>query len=126
MKKPEPYGQELIMDLHDCDVRKFTRELLTDYFEQICHLIHMERCELHFWDDEGVPKHECQTDPKTKGISAVQFILTSSIVIHTLEIRRSAYVNIFSCKHFDTEAATVFTSHWFKAESCNATTIRRT
>ncbi len=61
----------------------------------------MECCDLYFWDDLGVPNEDQQTDPKTKGTSAVQFILTSTIVIHTLDLMKSAYINIFSCKKFD-------------------------
>lgn len=124
MKQPEPYGQELIMDLHECDVR-FSRGLISGYFEELCELIDMQPCDLHFWDDTEVPDAECQTDPKTKGISAVQFILTSSIVIHTLEIPKSAYVNIFSCKPFNSDAAASFTREWFGAKSCERMTIPR-
>ena len=58
----------------------------------------MEKCEVHFWDDVGVPLEEQQTLPNTKGTSAVCFILTSTIVVHTLDLLRAVYVNIFSCK----------------------------
>ena len=73
----------------------------------------MERCDLHFWDDVGVPAAEQQTNPKTKGTSAVQFILTSTIVIHTLDLMKAAYINIFSCEDFDTDEAARFTAEWF-------------
>ena len=109
------YGQELILDLKSCDVSTFTRDSIEQYFVELCELIDMERCEMHFWDDEGVPEAEWQTDPKTKGISAIQFILTSSIVIHTLELREEAFVNIFSCKEFDSSPAHYFTVRWFRA-----------
>ena len=85
----------------------------------------MERCDLHFWDDVGVPEHERQTDPKTRGTSAVQFILTSTIVIHTLDLMKSAYVNIFSCKKFDTDDAARFTARWFGSPDWQATVVTR-
>ncbi len=97
-KTKKSYGVELILDLHGCDVTTFNRESLDNYFETICKAIDMQRCELHFWDDVGVPPEEQQTSPHTKGTSAVQFILTSTIVIHTLELLKAAYINIFSCK----------------------------
>ena len=100
-----PYGYELIMDLHGCSASTFTRQSLTEYFANLCDAINMEQCELYFWDDEGVPPEEQQTSPHTKGVSAVQFILTSTIVIHTLELLEAAYVNIFSCKAFDRDFA---------------------
>lgn len=85
----------------------------------------MEPCDLHFWDDIGVSEEEQQTDPKTKGTSAVQFILTSSIVIHTLDLMKAVYINIFSCEKFDSDAATRFTVSWFKAQTWSANLVIR-
>ena len=48
---------------------------------QCCRIMGVTQCDLHFWDDVGVPESEQQTSPQTKGTSAVQFIITSSIVI---------------------------------------------
>ncbi len=97
-KQNSPYGLELIMDLHGSDVSTFNRKSLDGYFEKLCKAIDMKKCEIYFWDDVGVPSDEQQTSPHTKGTSAVQFILTSTIVIHTLELLEAAYINIFSCK----------------------------
>jgi len=119
------YGYELILDLHGCNVATFSRSSLKSYFSKLCKAIDMQQCELYFWDDEGVPPEEQQTSPHTKGVSAVQFLLTSSIVIHTLELLEAAYVNIFSCKAFDRNVAERLTKEWFKAEECRATFIER-
>lgn len=120
-----PYGCELILDLHGCDARLFTRAAIEQFCEELCVLIDMERCDLHFWDDLGVPKDEQQTDPKTKGTSAVQFILTSTIVIHTLDLMRAAYVNIFSCKDFNTDQAAEFTADWFGSTDWTSNVVVR-
>jgi S-adenosylmethionine/arginine decarboxylase-like enzyme len=85
----------------------------------------MERCDLHFWDDVDVDPHEQQTDPKTKGTSAVQFILTSTIVIHTLDLLAATYVNIFSCKEFDANKAEEFTVNWFDSKDWTANLVVR-
>ena len=119
------YGQELILDLHGCDTGKFTRKAIEQYFVELCDLIDMERCDLHFWDDVGVPDEEKQTDLKTTGTSAVQFILTSTIVIHTLDLMKTVYVNIFSCKEFDTEEAATFTVKWFGANDWTTNVVTR-
>lgn len=120
------YGFELVLDLHGCEAKLFNRDHIDKFFTDLCELIEMEKCEVHFWDDVGVPEHERQTLPHTKGTSAVCFILTSTIVIHTLNILGSVYVNIFSCKPFDPDVAAEFTSKRFKAESCKRTFIERT
>ncbi len=124
-KSKRPYGFELIMDLHDCDASKFNRKSLRKYFAKLCKAIDMERCELYFWDDVGVPPEERQTSPKTKGTSAVQFILTSTIVIHTLDLLKAAYINIFSCKPFDKQVAEKLTKEWFGAKECRSHFIER-
>ncbi len=124
-KVDKPYGYELILDLHGCDSSKFTRKDIELFFRQLCKQIDMIRCDLHFWDDEGVTPDEQQISPHTKGTSAVQFILTSSIVVHTLELLDAVYINIFSCKKFNRESATQFTIEWFQASRFNSHFIER-
>ena len=108
-----------------CDPDIFNRSSIEDFFKKLCKQIKMTRCELHFWDDVSVAPEEQQTSPHTKGTSAVQFILTSSIVIHTLDILESVYVNIFSCKEFDNVQAEAFTKEWFKAGDYHSHFIER-
>ncbi len=119
------YGYELILDLHRCNTSTFNRTSLGQYFEKLCEAIDMKRCDLHFWDDVGVPPEERQTSPHTKGTSAVQFILTSTIVVHTLDLLKAVYINIFSCKPFDRKVAEKITKKWFGAENCKAHFIER-
>lgn len=121
----KPYGKELILDLHHCDSGRFTRKNIRNYFRELCELIDMERCKLSWWDDYGLPPEECQTEPHLKGTSAIQFILTSNITIHTLDLLNNAYINIFSCKDFDADAAMKFSADWFKGKIVNSHLIER-
>ncbi|MDA0239191.1 MAG: S-adenosylmethionine decarboxylase [Proteobacteria bacterium] len=121
----EKYGIELILDLHECDVSTFNRDSIAEYFARLCDLIDMKREDLHFWDDVDVAEEDKQTSPHTQGTSAVQFILTSSIVIHALDQMRAVYINMFSCKSFDPKVAEDFTVKWFGAGSCSARFIDR-
>ena len=123
--KKDQYGIELILDLHGCDAAKFTRPSITEYFEELCVLIDMQREDLHFWDDVGLSEEDKQTSPHTQGTSAVQFILTSSIVIHTLGQLQAVYINIFSCKVYDPKVAEKFSVEWFGATDCSARFIDR-
>ena len=113
------------MDLHGCDVSKFNRTSLDEYFEKLCKAIDMQKCERYFWDDVGLPEEEKQTSPHTKGTSAVQFILTSTIVVHTLDLLKAVYINIFSCKPFDEIVAEKITKEWFGANGCRSHFIER-
>jgi len=121
----EKYGVELILDLHGCDRSTFNRDSIERYFEGLCELIGMQREALHFWDDSGVPEDEKQTARHAQGTSAVQFILTSSIVIHALDQLGAVYINMFSCKAFDPKCAEQFTVEWFGAKDCSARFIER-
>ena len=112
-----PYGRELILDLHGCDTSRFNRDDLTRFFQLLCKRIDMKPEALYFWDDVGVPPAERQTELHTKGTSAVQFILTSTIVVHTLDLTGKVFVNIFSCKTFDSADIESFCVEFFKAES---------
>lgn len=119
------YGKELIIDIHGCDVSTFNRESIEKYFIELCELIDMQREDLHFWDDEGVPEEEKRTEPHVVGISAVQFILTSSVTIHALTLMRAIYVNIFSCKEFNSAHAKSFTQKWFMGKIIKETEVER-
>lgn len=119
------YGKELIIDLHNCDDSKFTRKEIRKYFKELCTLIDMKAEKLYWWDDYGLPLELCQKEAHTKGTSAVQFILTSNITIHTLDILKNVYINIFSCKEFDCNHAKAFTENWFKGKIVNSQIINR-
>ena len=65
------------------------------------------------------------TDPKTKGTTAIQFILTSNITIHTLDILAVVFINIFSCKTYNTKLAEDFSIRFFGAGKHKSTIIER-
>lgn len=121
------YGQELLLDLHDCDIATFNRKSLRAFGRAICKEIGMtpHKFRSEPWDDDGVPKDECQTSPATRGYTAVQFLMESSVLIHTLELTHSAYINIFSCKYFDRIKAKRFTKNWFGAKRITACLMKR-
>lgn len=119
-RSEDTYGKELILDLHDCNIRMFNnRRRVKAYFIELCKLIDMEREDLHFWDYEGDPVGYKEAPPHLKGISAVQFIKTSSVVVHTLEDLRKVFINVFSCKDFNHAEVRKFTEKWFGGRVVN-------
>lgn len=119
------YGKELILDIHNCDTSTFTRKSIRKYFKELCTLINMERCKLCWWDDYGVPLEEQETEPHLKGTTAIQFIKTSNITMHTLDLMENVYLNIFSCKDFDSDIVKKFSEQWFKGRIVNSHVIER-
>lgn len=115
----EHYGTELLLDIHGCDLADDSTDRLCDYFRKLCELIKMTRVgEPHVWIENSDVPH-------LKGKSGVQFIMTSNVVCHTLPLLGEVYVNIFSCKEFDPEAAKQFSIDFWKGESGTSTVVTR-
>ncbi len=116
----KPYGIELLLDLKGCDLFDLSQAKLEEFFVQLCELIEMKR---HgspvFWEDHsGIPH--------LHGTSAFQFIETSNLVAHALPMLRAVYLNVFSCKPFDTEKAKRFSVDFWLAETVVSTVVTRT
>ncbi len=116
----KPYGMELLLDFKGVDLSDLSRKKLEDYFIQLCDLIQMKRHgEPLFWEDDS-------DTPHLNGVSAIQFIETSNVVCHGLPLLKAVYINVFSCKAFDTEAAKRFSAEFWQAESVVFTVVTRT
>jgi len=118
-KKNKSFGQELLLDMYGCDVKLFTKSKINTFFKQLCKKIDMKR---HgkpvFWHDDSETPH-------LKGTSAMQFITTSNIVVHALDILGTVYISIFSCKKFDKDKAAKFSKQFFRAERVIARNLER-
>ncbi len=118
-------GWELILDLHDCKSLPCTQDFITSYLVQLCKIIEMEREDLHFWDYEGSSEEYEKAPPHLKGISAVQFIKTSNITVHTLDTLKKVHLNIYSCKSFNSTTAATFSAFYFKGTIVSKTLLER-
>ena len=121
----DSYGKELILDLHHCEPSLFTRKIIREYFKRVCELIDMERGALYWWDDLNTPAGEKEVEIHLVGTSAVQFIKTSNITIHTLDLIQRVYLNVFSCKDFNEEVVAQTTATWFEGDIVNKKVIER-
>ncbi len=110
MRTRKNYGMEIIMDLHGCDLKSLEKPSLVLYVTKLCKLTGMTPVlKPKFW-------HETSNIPHLKGWSVVQFIKTSDIIVHTLTITQTAYINFFSCKDFETDVVLKFTQKHFKCK----------
>lgn len=109
--KKEIYGTELILDLrHCCQKTLHSKKKLREFIIKICKLIKMKRHGKPLIERFGFGQDF------TVGYSLVQLIESSSITGHFSELWNSAYINIFSCKPFDTEKAKNFARKFFGAK----------
>lgn len=116
------YGKELILDLHHCG--NATMDINVQAFcEELAELVGMECEEFHPWD--SLPEEP--KDPKLYGVSGVQFITTSNIIVYVLPLLNegTVYINLFSCKKFDTDIATKFCENYFESGEFYKTVVDR-
>jgi len=110
------YGESLVLDLIDCNPETFTRINIKMLCCGLCDIIDMEREDLYFWDYEGAQEEYQEAPDHLKGTSAVQFIRTSSLVIHTLDVTRQVFIDLFSCKTFDHNVVAEYVTVFFEGK----------
>ncbi len=114
------FGWELLLDLYDCDPDKISsREWIQRFAVEVCECLQMKRFGEPFVEHFGHEKVE------TAGYSLVQLIETSSVVGHFSEHKRAAYLDIFSCKHYDPEVVARFSQEFFGATQAVTRLIER-
>ena len=118
MGKTKEWGQSIAIDLFGCDQKMLTDpKKLKTYVVQLTKKIKMKRHGETLIDRFGSGDLE--------GYSALQFIETSSIAIHLDEHGLRAFIDIFSCKRFNTQEAEKFTKAFFKAKTSKSKTFFR-
>jgi len=121
----DEYGKELIIDLKECDVSRFTRAALKDFCVQLCKTIDMKPAKICFWDYDGDEPAKAEAPAHLAGTSVVQFIETSNITIHALDKLKEVYINIFSCKPFVHHRALQFAIDYFDGRVVKTTIVTR-
>ncbi len=119
------YGYSSTIDMVECTTAPFTREQIERFLVALCDAIDMEREELQFWDYEGDPYGYDTAPEHLKGISAVQFIKTSSIVVHSLDDLRVVFIDLFSCKYYDPEVVRIVVEEHFGGTIRHMNTFQR-
>lgn len=102
------YGKELILDLFGCSKKIQSKKDIELFIVELCNLIKMKRYKKPFVAYFG--------NKYSKGYSVFQFIETSSITGHFSDEYMSAYLNIFSCKPFDSKEVACFVKLYFGAK----------
>ncbi|MBU0532718.1 polyamine aminopropyltransferase [Candidatus Micrarchaeota archaeon] len=123
LEKERAWGLLTSLDLHECDPEIVeNEEKLKEYVITLCKMIDMKRYgEVH--------AHYFGEDPIVKGYTVYQLIETSMISGH-FGLNPGGetgygYIDIFSCKSYDTEEATKFTKEFFKAKTFNKNVLYR-
>ncbi|MBI5873062.1 MAG: S-adenosylmethionine decarboxylase [Candidatus Omnitrophica bacterium] len=114
------FGLEVVMDLYECNPKVIrSGKLLAEYVTKLCKLLKMKK-----FGKTQLP-HFGYNEAHTSGFSMLQFIETSSITGHFSELWNSAYLNVFSCRDFDTKKCIDFTIKFFGAKRVNKRVLFR-
>lgn len=116
------FGQELVLNLVDCDPKKISsKKEIQKFVVELCDkVIHMKRY------GKAIIPHFGHDNPITAGYSLVQLIETSSVTAHFSELKKSVYLNIFSCQWFDHEKTVAYCKHFFEAKRVEINLLIRT
>lgn len=120
MGRNQVWGIQAVVDLYDCNPELLkSPDKIKEFVIALCEEIDMKRHGETHLDrfGDGVLVSE--------GWSFMQFIETSSITGHFEEVENKAFLDIFSCKDFDTQKASKFCAKFFGAKKYVFRTILR-
>jgi S-adenosylmethionine/arginine decarboxylase-like enzyme len=108
--KPAPWGILSSIDLYGCNPDKIRNaDLIKKFVAGLCDLIEMKRfgetVVVHFGEDE-----------KVAGYSMTQLIETSLISAHFANLTNTTYLDVFSCKYYDSQVVADFAKDFFDAD----------
>jgi len=115
----QPWGLLSCIDLYACDPEIIRNaEKIKQFVAELCDLIEMKRfgetLVVNFGEDERVA-----------GYSMTQLIETSLISAHFANLTNTTYLDVFSCKLYDSEVVAEFAKTFFNAESYNLQVVTR-
>ena len=119
MTHHRPWGILTSLDLQQCDAALIRdAEAIKQYVIELCDLINVKRfgdCTVvHFGEREEIA-----------GYSFTQLIETSLVSGHLANATNTAYIDVFSCSHYDSDAVADFTKKFFKAAAVKITVLHR-
>ena len=100
------------IDIYNCDPEAIrSEEKIRQFVAELCELIEMKRfgetLVVHFGEEERVA-----------GFSMVQLIETSLVSAHFANMTNTVYLDVFSCKPYDTDVVVEFARKFFAGSHC--------
>jgi S-adenosylmethionine/arginine decarboxylase-like enzyme len=119
--KPRPYwGYHLMLDCSNCHRPSIKDKSSVDQF--IKHLLKMIDMKPI---GEPIIEYTAGEFPDKAGLTAIQIIVTSTIVAHFIDSTGDLYLDVFSCKEFDVNVVEDVVKQCFLPEYIRANFITR-
>lgn len=113
------WGLLSCIDLYNCDPQTIRSDKkIKEFVVQVCDLIGMKR----FGETQVVYFGE---EERVAGYSMTQLIETSLISAHFANNSNRTYLDVFSCKPYDSQAVVDFSKKFFKADKVNLQVVKR-
>lgn len=113
------FGPHLTLDIKGYDKEKMTYERIFNFLQRIPGEIGMTAItQPYVFPYSGLV-------PEDKGITGIAIIAESHISVHTFELKDYVFIDIFSCKPFDTERAINLISEEFGTKSMTVNIVER-
>jgi S-adenosylmethionine/arginine decarboxylase-like enzyme len=115
----QPWGIQSCIDLYDCNPETIRdAEKIKQFVKELCVLIDMKR----FGETQVV---HFGADEKVAGFSMTQLIETSLISAHFANLTNTTYLDVFSCKYYDSDKAAAFAKNFFGAKEVRLQVLER-
>ena len=116
----ESFGPHITIDLKGCPKEVLSNyDLHFEYLKKLPELIQMTPItQPYVFPYSGLV-------PSDKGITGIVIIAESHLSIHSFEEKGYSFIDIFSCKDFDTEKAIQVTLEMFKPETYELNMVKR-
>ena len=109
-----PWGQHLVLDFNGCPKELLEdKENILNWNKELVHSIDMVAY------GDPVIEHFATHSHEAAGYTLLQMIETSNIAAHFAENIGQVYIDVFSCKAFDVEAALGICKKYFKPTQAN-------
>jgi len=105
------YGKHLILTAQGCNDNLLSVDTIRNWVSEL-----VERIDMQAFGEPLVARFG---EGIEEGISAVQLIYTSAIVIHTNDQSREMYLDVFSCKGFSEDDVITYLNETFAPSSVN-------
>lgn len=106
------FGQELILDLRDCEPHLLDRATMARFVGGVCELLKARRQTVYYFDDSGLPGYTGA--PALPGLAAVQFVLGGTVLVRVVKSHATVFINTFLTSGFDDDAVARFAEHTFQ------------
>lgn len=119
------FGKSLLIDLYDCEANLDDLELIYRFLEELVVRLGMQAFSPAIVFHGPKDKNGNEIYPDKAGVSGVVFLITSSIVIHTIIPNKFVSIDVYSCNDFNINETREYIKSVFKSSRLDEEVVIR-